>query len=46
MRHARFSVDSVFKGVSCAQRYDLLCKRLVQKGLAKMDRIAISVCSS
>ena len=46
MRYPRFSVDSVFKGSSCAQRYDSLCKRLVQEGLSKMDSIAISVRSS
>ncbi|OOV35690.1 hypothetical protein BV53_03185 [Candidatus Synechococcus spongiarum LMB bulk15N] len=34
-------IDLVFKGSSCAQCYDLLCKRFIQEGLSKMDSVAI-----
>lgn len=32
-KEPHFPVDPAFKGASYAQRYDLLCKRLVQEGL-------------
>ena len=32
-KEPHFPVDRAFKGASYAQRYDLLCKRLVQEGL-------------
>jgi hypothetical protein len=32
-KEPHFAVDPVFKGATYAQRYDLLCKRLVQEGL-------------
>ena len=32
-KEPHFPVDRTFKGASYAQRYDLLCKRLVQEGL-------------
>jgi hypothetical protein len=31
-KEPHFPVDRAFKGASYAQRYDLLCKRLVQEG--------------
>ncbi len=33
VKEPHFPVDPAFKGASYAQRYDLLCKRLVQQGL-------------
>ena len=41
-REPHFPVDSEFKGASYAQRYDLLCKRLVQEGLYSSAALLLS----
>ncbi len=41
-REPHFPVDPAFKGASYAQRYDLLCKRLVQEGLYSSATLLIS----
>ena len=41
-KEPHFSVDPAFKGTSYAQRYNLLCKRLIQEGLYSSATFIVS----
>ncbi|SAY38921.1 PaeR7I family type II restriction endonuclease [Candidatus Synechococcus spongiarum] len=41
-KEPHFPVDQAFKGASYAQRYDLLCRRLVQEGLYSSATLLLS----
>ncbi|MXZ82484.1 MAG: restriction endonuclease [Synechococcus sp. SB0666_bin_14] len=41
-KEPHFPVDQAFKGASHAQRYDLLCRRLVQEGLYSSATLLVS----
>lgn len=41
-KEPHFPVDQVFKSASYAQRYDLLCRRLVQEGLYSSATLLVS----